>query len=334
MTSYHQLNTNISYPLNTKEMIQNFTLRIALFLLAFVLFCPSGKGQIPAPFPDSTASWSVEFYETPDPWLPYNYYYYRYFLDGDTLINGQTYTRLFEAQTNAALIDTSAAIFIGGIREDSTQKVFFTGPGPSYYPIYCTFPATNNQEVLLYDFGRSVGDTFYIPVSGGNTWLNEVLDIDTISYGGVMRRRFEIRQNGEQVFQIEGIGSDKGIFYPYCTYFEWDWTLLCFSDPSISWNPMNNNCYLITGLEERVALPKVTITPHPVGPATRLTVESENFSPFELEIYNLQGKVLHRQELWTGDALMLKKLDLSAGTYMYRLGSLKDGTVTGKLIVL
>lgn len=148
-----------------------------------------------------TLSFSQEMYE---PFLEegkvWTYHYYNDFtghefyetlaISGDTIVNNKSYKRI---------VDVATGIFECAMREDG-KKVFCV------YPHYA-------DEVLLYDFGLNVGDSFqlYDDDSGTDTdaWAT-VVSVDTVVVGNRAFRILDVRPKdmmGWSNWWIEGIGS-------------------------------------------------------------------------------------------------------------------------------
>ena len=147
--------------------------------------------------------WTDDFaYYTPDGII---YILHRYALtEEDTIIENETYKKLYLFTGNE--FDSLTAQCIGGLRENEQKQVFYKGGSAGY-----TTPSG-----LICDFSLSVGDTFIIG-EYQFPYTVEVKSIDTINYGGALRRVFIIGTTGALNMQIaawvEGIGSVEGLLY-------------------------------------------------------------------------------------------------------------------------
>lgn len=304
-----------------------------LLSLIFTFTLQTTKAQIPAAWPDSVASWSVEFWVSPDPWLPIEYYRYRYFLYGDTVMNGETYSRVYEAFNNSMLIDTANATYIGGIREDSAQKVWFFGDGPSHYQGYCDFPP-DTAEYLLYDFDIAVGDTLNIYTSFYPPYV--VHDVDTISINGTQRRRWAVGNDGciNCEHWIEGVGSDHGLFYSWCQYFEWGWQLRCYEDPDIFYDPwgLGNPCYVLTSTTDPILKELLSVGPNPSNTAIRMRLEAEATETYHLQLFDSRGSLVLERDLSGGEELVLQASDFPKGVYHYQVAGTARQKASGKIV--
>lgn len=291
------------------------------------LFAVQGQAQIPAAFPDSSASWNVEFSQKGGPFDPVLITYYRFFMAGDTTIDNQNYTNIYRAISNTQVIDTSMAIWWGGIRQDSSQKVWFRGTGAtsSNYVGRCDFPA-DTAEVLLYDFDIAVGDTVEV-FSGMNLSFYgpyTVLDMDTITIGNVQRRRWWMDHDNATLgfeYWIDGIGSTRGPFHPWCYEFEWSWELLCFQDPTVNYTPGGSgNCFLLVSTDELTGTVRLEWGPNPADEVLRMRLTGESaINPYRLLVFDVQGKELGEWDIKRGQELRIPKEALGPGLFFFQL---------------
>lgn len=146
------------------------------------------------------------------------------FLSGDTVIDGESYHKLYESTIvlhpgiDGESLEAASPKLRVPIREEG-QKVFIYTYG----------------KHLLYDFSMQPGDSLMI---GTNEWV-KVNAIDTVAVGDALYRRFQLshvqdnatargqqwpesesRQETEETFWVEGIGSDKGLTSLFAWYGE------------------------------------------------------------------------------------------------------------------
>lgn len=125
------------------------------------------------------------------------YNFYRYRMDGDTVIQGKTYKKCY--QSEACPFEAGMRLY-GFVREEN-RVAYRLLPG-------------EEQETILYDFSvEKAGDIVC-------TWVNPdglpVERIDTILIDGTKRRSIELQGLPDGIY-VEGIGSigpSKGFFYP------------------------------------------------------------------------------------------------------------------------
>ena len=133
-----------------------------ILIICFFLITKHSYSQLALPFPDSTANWVItECFSgggAPGAFYCFNY---RYFSLGDTSMNGFTYKILNESY-NLDPSDTISSSVVGYYRIDG-QKVFYlqdSSYNNSIVGLYNSFYFNTGQEILLYDFGMQIGDTF------------------------------------------------------------------------------------------------------------------------------------------------------------------------------
>lgn len=188
---------------------------------------------------DTNAVWGLENNHSVFPFTPNERNFWTQNLSGDTTINNQNYKLLHFKSAWRSLLGTSLnthgqySHVLGGIREDSTKKVYFYSFGnlsAKCSPMYGHFSAnglldsvfTPNQDVLLYDFGMSLGDSIlrYIDRNTGScveSYQAYVTAVDSIQLNdNTHRKRFHLKgaytmstlstQDTIRYFWVEGIG--------------------------------------------------------------------------------------------------------------------------------
>jgi hypothetical protein len=199
--------------LPAQNSIPGKTILALIFILEFGLI----KAQTYVPFPDTNAYWN-EIKQYQGICDPPDYCKYTFYFDGDTLINAESYHKVY--------VDDSIYIsYMGGLREIDKKVYFFWRD--------CADP------VLLYDFGLNVGDSVRLACDlcyfEGPLYM-KVTSVDSVLIGDTSyRRRINFDYGPEQSW-IEGIGSVGGLFYPAfscltCTCF---FKLICFEQDGIT----------------------------------------------------------------------------------------------------
>ena len=174
------------------------------------------KSQDYIPFPDSTAVWNVfylyesSFGEASDQYI--------YLLEGDTLFENRWYSMMYVRKA----VHTSSVVppvyysledypfeLIGGVREDTTKKVWFRHFGlEEWVPEFLfTELYTDTSEIMLYDFNLEIGDSV-TTFAESEEYIKTVTSIDIDAYTG--RRIYVFDYNSEFPSfgpLIEGIGS-------------------------------------------------------------------------------------------------------------------------------
>lgn len=241
-----------------------------------------------------------------------------YKIEGDTLINGENYKTIWMT-TDPEL---SSFGLMGMLREDS-NRVLFISPG-------------FESEQLLYDFNLEIGDTAYITniFCGWNQVEVEivVLNIDTVEYEGIPRKRWFINQDYED-YWIEGIGSTMGPLHSM--YWECiicpSWNLTCFHKNDTLYYG-GGNCWLGVGINESEAYSSIKIYPNPAS--GKIQISSKEKMIRQIEIFDVYGrKLIDKIIIPYNNEIELNLKDLDAGGYYCRI-STENKAVTSKIIVL
>jgi hypothetical protein len=135
--------------------------------------------------------------------------YYKYYTDGDTLINAQTYVKIKKVEVPSINDVGLFPAYTGAIRQDTLNK-----------KIYVVL-SDSTTEHILYDFSLQVGDTINSvlhTLTAGCLGFNTetIYLIDTIQVNGNDHRVFHYQGScvGTDGSYIEGIGSEFGLLFP------------------------------------------------------------------------------------------------------------------------
>lgn len=212
-------------------------LAIALPLLASAQQYPIVK--------DSAIWREVSFYLISPPYQ-FGMYRYQYLMQGDTLIKGEVYKKVYSTDYDSLIYNP---IYVAAMREDSLGRVFVL-----YDPSIVTtvpFGVFDTSECLLYDFSLTPGDTFLVTGLGYDS-VRIVDYIDSVYIAGDWRRQIHfVQQSLPNRVWIEGIGSMKGLFFPHQFEFENLNQLICYEDKVIYWTHPNVNYPCLTvGMDE------------------------------------------------------------------------------------
>lgn len=243
-----------------------------------------------------------------------------YFFNGDTMINGINYNKLYINRVDTFFMEpiylNNTLNYAAAFRQDSL-KVYFIMRDSLTENLYC-------------NFSLSVGDTlkyFY------NSQNNVVDSITEIPFGTVTRKRY-ILDNGYSFY--EGIGNGLGMFRNYSIGIEGGVYLVCFEQAGItqsvyefiSSTPPVCGLGLTLSFENEIpSLNVSTVFPNPFS--TQLTIHLVENEPITLSIYNLIGQELLHQTFSETTTLITEQLP--NGIYIYELrnkrGSLKKGKI-------
>jgi hypothetical protein len=266
--------------------------KILLFFILFFSF-QVAFSQSYVPFPTQVGSQWREYYE-------WNYGATNqslcekkiYTIVGDTILDSMNYQVVQEKlnrssstfQNCSVLTPISANDSIYLRNDTANKKVWIRFDG-------------NNPDTLLYDFDLKVGDTMYslARYRNSSSSFDVVLDsIDTVTYGGIQRRRFNFKSPwypwGSIKHVIEGIGGTHSFLNPFFEGYGWGYSdLVCFSTPSQKIYPDSlTSCRIITSLSnENLKVKQVVIFPNP----TQGQIPIQEIENAELiQLYNIHGQ--------------------------------------------
>jgi len=306
-----------------KKIMRQRNLLLKLSLLFFLLIQFFAKAQEYVPFPDTNVIWSEVFVEP----QPYSIDTYQYGICGDTVINSLTYKKIY------LLSDTIYPIikgqYCGSIRENNTKKIFAIG-------YECTYPGTGEDEELLYDFSKSVGDTIFVGIDGiGPNGYLVIDNIDSILIDNNYRKTFYF--TNQEAYWIEGIGSTRGLFSPITAQptGAQKLELICFNqDGYVKFlNPEYNTCFpVLTSLEtQKLKEKQVSIYPHPITDISIIDFSDIEHSYQYMLIYNLLGQKCYQIDISRKKQVLLNKSDYKSGLYIYYLFDKNQRSLKGKI---
>jgi len=291
--------------------------------LVFLTLTFATSSQTYHPLIESGKTWNVLTVTMTD-WFTSTY-----MLDGDTLIAGTTYQKLYEKSSF-----NTAPVYLGGIREQSSdQKVFF-------------YDHNADGEGLLYDFSLEAGDTVAIQSNMGWKGYPLTFRVDSVDQvideSGVSRKRMLlsyhsfIKYSGEE--WIEGIGSMQGLISPGNFFYiaDLNWESLCtkLDGNVVFYNPLFDTCYI-----EYVGIPKVSsdppvisISPNPVSDISVIQIINTLNDGYVLEIYDLYGRLLQKESLTSNRAFIYNQ-DYSQGIYFLKVAGPNHEIATGKFVI-
>jgi len=255
-----------------------------------------------------------------------------YTIVGDTTLDSMNYQVVQVKQNrngntfqNCSVLTPSSASDSVYLRNDTTNK-----------KVWIRFNGTN-PDTLLYDFSLSVGDTLFSldRLPDAASFGYDILDsIDTVSYGGINRRRFQFKISDTAFttrYVIEGIGGTLSFLNPFFEGYGWGISnLKCFSTPTQKIYPdSSTSCRLITSLSnENSEDPQAVIYPNPTqGQITIQEIENVEL----IHVYNIHGQKVKEIAPMHQEKIQLQ-LEGAPGIYFLRL-QLVDGSVkTAKVV--
>ncbi len=197
----------------------------------------------------------------------------------------------------------------------------------------------NGTEGILYNFNLEVGETTFLKnvFCGDIEFEVAVVDIDTVEYFGVERKRWQLESEGWTEYWLDGIGSLSGplhSFYPLCIICP-AWELLCFheNDDLLYIMPGQTNCYQTSvGIDEQVADAACKISPNPIRQGQHFEFEPAHDIK-SIGIYNSAGILVKHLELSLDQRVFIKTDDMKPGLYLLKAKTRKNKIITIKLLV-
>lgn len=297
---------------------------LLFYILIFILIWQTDvQGQQYVPFPSSNAIWSEVFTS----YQPDEIETYQYGIEGDTVYNNIQYSKLY--LLNDTVYPLSVGRYCGGIREDDMKRIYIIDCD------YVTFPI-GDDEVILYDFSKSVGDTVFVGNDGyGPMGYLMIEEIDSVLIDGNYRKRFNF---GLEEW-IEGIGSTRGLLSPITaqpTGFQY-WELICFNqdDEVIYLNPEYNTCFpILTAINDMKPVNNIIkIFPHPITNISVIDLAAIADCLYQyIDFYNVFGQKVNRINIADSEQIIISKLNYKSGLYVYRISGQNMKPLTGKII--
>jgi hypothetical protein len=284
-------------------------MRIIFLTLLFGLTIMKMVGQNAVPFPMTNVNWTMDKITVSmsnPPETSHMYSYYK--TNGDTILNGKTYTKIFK--------ETGLYCFL---REEDAL-------------VYCKYndgPWIDTTEFILYDFSLNVGDTVQLPLLDFslNYYPGVVEYVDSIMIGSTKRKIITVSSWITFDF-VEGVGSLQGLLYPEIPWVDWGGELTCFSiNDTIfrtdgSGNINIGNCWQTINVND-LKINNLLVFPNPFNDCIEITgIEMKR-----VMVYSLTGKLIYESSERNNDLDFLKK-----GTYILRIIDRNDSQIDMKLI--
>ena len=301
------------------------------YLLSVILLISIiGFSQAYKPMLEENKTWETGYY-IPFQSIPTTDYYLCY-LDGDTLVDGNLYYKLFVRDTVIAgnplpLTYPSISQFTGKlIREDTlTKQIFGRTLG-------------DTCELIIYDFSVNVGDTMRSvqwgmsspdlynhaivdsikPYVLDNGEISKIYYVNPLDFG-VLTYPF---------FVIEGVGSVHDFYYPFYGVFEDDVHLNCVKDNGVTLYS-NGTCGTILSINDKKNdQTAFNIYPNPNN-GEQVSIVGENIKTIEL--LNVQGKLLKTFKVNSSE-LLINLENQAKGIYFVK-AQFNNGTIVIKKLV-
>jgi hypothetical protein len=258
-----------------------------------------------------------------------------YYLNGDSLINGLNYQKVYAHDTTYIGIQyaTTQAVYPNQnngfrlMREDSLLK-----------KVWIKEITGDTSEYLLYDFSLNIGDTM---VSSNYNDSHQAV-IDSINpyilNNGDTTRAFYLTPISfsnldPSFFVLEGIGSPISFIWPFETVFEHNAKLNCVKENSVTlfnsqWsNTPCNGIILSSNITQKKN--SFTISPNPNN-GENILITGKGIS--KIKVFNLQGQLI-RDEERPNEERVINIKNQPKGIYFVK-ALFKNGNVVSKKLVL
>jgi len=219
----------------------------------------------------------------------------------------------------------------GYYREDTLTKKIYERWGEEY------------PEFILYDFSLQEGDSIGYNWSGIHWFYIDslrninIFDIDRKIWYFKSKNQY----NQEYVYPIwiEGIGSLAGIMYPASeASLEWGWngliTCIFYNDNLIfqsNYGEMYGCSFEYVDINE-ISENNISFYPNPITNVSVLKFLNKNNELFFLEIYDITGELVYRDEI-NSNQFQISKCNFLNGIYLYQLKTNNKIIYTNKFIV-
>jgi len=271
---------------------------IGLFIIFSVLFV-KGQSSVYHPFPTSNANWVYTDVHGP--------YYETYALNGDTVILGLNYKKVFEFSNYA-----------GALRE-SGKIIYF-------------IPDTSSSEVVLYNFNLNLGDSVIHPY-GGAFCADDTAIVDLVDSIFLSDGYHRILYFNSFARWIEGIGAMH--------YFLMPCNVLCVSggpylecmltDSGFSY-PANISSCIAGVFGGRTELDDVVISPNPISSFANIYL-GEKFGNATMRIYTIQGSLVGVEKIQGVKAFEFIRGQLPSGLYFLNFVNDHGGQTNRKILI-
>jgi hypothetical protein len=294
-----------------------------LYLIIGLMFIIKGYGQTYQPIPMDSVWWVEEYTDLSNSQCIG--YYYKSIYPGDTnvVIQGKTYTE-FRASGAAVFspVGPPPNVCPANFSMGNGTYAFIRNDVPNK-KVYLYDTNFTHQEILLYDFDITLGDTI-IPGSGlafsssdailcpNDTFI--VDSIDSVDIGGVYRKRFQVGyHSGWQTFSlIEGIGSSLGLANIIYCPFEYTTQFICYHYKDHLYAP-NGNGYCSGSLSVNEQIPTSQDYVIRTSEST-FEIRNPEYANIEIACYDVMGKVIWSQHFH--ESGYLNFAETPAGVYV------------------
>lgn len=278
-----------------------------LLLITFTLSCFIVEAQYRKMPLDTNHYWQQLYSSNVSP-NPYSCYLKLKVLK-DSVVNGKTYQFIKSLNNLCSPYYGSSGL----VRQDTVLKRIIQ--------------LINNQEKILYNFNKNIGDTALLTAFGGTPLIYTLQSKDSLlSNDGLYHKRYKFYPNGFGfVTVIEGIGSTDGLLSPWVP-FETGYLLECVARSHPSFTTIYSSSGLGTSCPIDVGLPlyreiKKTLSIFPNPSSSVINISIGNIIAESLEIKNTLGQTILRVNNVNQEITKVNISDFVQGVYFVKVYS-------------
>lgn len=241
-------------------------------------------------------------------------------IDGDSLIGNINYLKLYKSS------DSLESNTLACLVREVENKVY-------YWAFYM------DEEALMYDFNLQLGEQTNIVNSFGTANV-EVINVDTVEYEGIERKRLEIRALGAEFptdYWIEGIGSTCGPIYSvfWANVVCSEWKLLCCHKSSnlLYMYSTTEGCYQSSlGISDIDKETVCTLNQNPIPKGEPIAIKTQK--PLaSIFIYNIEGNLIKQLNTQATNSINIDTYNLPSGLYLLTLNTTDQHTFHQKVLI-
>jgi hypothetical protein len=252
-------------------------------LVSLLLFTASSIHSQTAGDIDTLSQWRVDAEVANSYGVVYDHF--KYFIDGDTVINANTYFKVYKSGY------TYFWEYSGGITDSVYYDHMYVRPLREKDNRWYTINNYPGEDVLLYDFTLEIGDTLE-----SFAGIAIISNVDSILIDGVYKRKLDWHYDFDQGYFIEDIGASSGLFESFL-FFENFSTLYCYAiDYVVLWNnPAGGECDLSVDVHEFQISTIISAFPNPLTNYTAIEFELYSVCNMQFTVYNNMGDVVYEK---------------------------------------
>ena len=273
----------------------------SIIACTFLFFSIALQSQDYLPFDFRNGIWVTNYFEHGG-----TSFDFQYFCDGDTIINQQSFFKLFQFCIKTWYGRDSFLVYYGAIANDTANKKVFLIKNGQLEP------------EVLYDFNLEIGDT--VKEGIGADFNLVVSDVDSVLVCNRFHKRYVIQKYQtwleDQAF-VEGIGFSYGFVEPLVIEpFENTSELVCYTERS---NEECEECELLLNRERQTNQKKIWVFPNPVKSWFVFEIIKIEENTFQLDIYDDTGRLIDTHNDIPGGRLEIDVQGYAPGVYIFKL---------------